>query len=86
MENQHKLINGYRDLTEFEIRIMNSIKEEGATLEELINSVSLVLLTATEFSSDAEKEEALMWHHEARKAFKKGLMYLTRSVARPQSF
>ena len=39
MDNQHKLIKGYRDLSQEDITAMNSIKEKGAQLEELIGEL-----------------------------------------------
>ena len=35
MDNQHKLIKGYRDLSQEEIDLMNSIKDKGRELLEL---------------------------------------------------
>lgn len=39
MENQHKKISGYRDLTQAEIDLMNKIKAKGAELGDLIDEV-----------------------------------------------
>lgn len=39
MENQHKKISGYRNLTQAEIDLMNKIKAKGAELGDLIDEV-----------------------------------------------
>ena len=39
MENQHRKIKGYRELTQEEIDLMNMIKEKGVELEELIEKI-----------------------------------------------
>lgn len=36
MENQHRKISGYRELTEHEIALMNQIKEHGQALGDLV--------------------------------------------------
>ena len=43
MENQHKKITGYRDLTQAEIDLMNVIKAKGEELRELIASIHAVV-------------------------------------------
>lgn len=94
MDNQHRLINGYRDLTQEEIDLMNEIKAVGAKLDELCDKVFA--------SVQSEQEKAMMigsgtweafdlanpmiWLYDARSTLQKGLMFLTRAVARPSSF
>lgn len=41
MENQHRKITGYRELDEVEIAAINSIKEAGVRLDELVKHVRL---------------------------------------------
>ncbi len=41
MENQHRKIKGYRELSQEEIDLMNEIKVKGAELAELIAKVEL---------------------------------------------
>ncbi|EIF30948.1 hypothetical protein BCh11DRAFT_06460 [Burkholderia sp. Ch1-1] len=43
MENQHKKIVGYRDLSQVEIDLMNRIKEKGAEMLELQQELVLLL-------------------------------------------
>lgn len=74
VDNQHRKITGYRDLTEKEISQMNNIKEVGGTLESLILTMRAVNGLDQRWISIAETH------------FQEGLMAAVRSVARPNSF
>jgi len=101
MENQHRQIKGYRELSQDEINLMNKIKEQGLALEALMAEVNTHLLRqkhAAEESflnqiSDAEIEKNRLWNAEpirwyalGKTDIQKGLMFLTRAVAQPTSF
>lgn len=73
MENQHRMIKGYRELNEAEIAAMNVIKEEGLKLEALVN-------LATASGGDPR------WIAIAKTHLQQGLMALTRSIAKPEFF
>lgn len=45
MENQHRKITGYRELSQEEIDLMNSIKSEGELLGRLINNLQAIHAT-----------------------------------------
>lgn len=75
MDNQHKLIKGYRDLSQEEIDAMNSIKEEGERLKAIIDGIEAEI-------PEADKR----WLAIARTDLQKGIMGLVRAVARPESF
>jgi hypothetical protein len=74
MENQHKLIKGYRDLTEGEIQLMNNIKAHGNDLGVLIENLE------KEASTDKR------WLAIGKTDLQKGIMALVRSIAKPESF
>ena len=74
MENQHRQIKGYRELTQAEIDLMNEIKAKGAELGELVNK-----LRTTEGLDQR-------WVSIGATDFQTGLMALTRSVAQPTFF
>ncbi len=74
MENQHRQIKGYRELSEAEIAIMNEIKTKGAELGELVAK-----LRATDGIDQR-------WVSIGATDFQTGLMALTRSVAQPTFF
>ncbi len=74
MENQHRHIKGFRDLSEEEIALMNEIKTKGAELGELVEK-----LRATEGADQR-------WVSIGQTDLQTGLMALTRSVAKPTFF
>lgn len=74
MENQHRQIKGYRELTQEEIDLMNAIKTKGTELGELIEK----LRTAEGIDQ--------RWVSIGSTDLQTGLMALTRAVARPTIF
>lgn len=74
MENQHREIKGYRELTQAEIDSMNEIKVLGAQIGELVTKL--------------ENQEGLdkRWVAIGKTEIQQGLMALTRSVAQPTFF
>ena len=74
MDNQHRQIKGYRELTQVEIDLMNEIKTKGAELGELVNK-----LRTTEGLDQR-------WVSIGATDFQTGLMALTRSVSQPTFF
>ena len=74
MENQHRKISGYRELSQQEIDAMNSIKElasaVGVLVEELEDNPSL----------------DQRWVAIAKTDLQKGFMAAVRSVAQPTTF
>ena len=73
MDNQHKKITGYRDLTQEEIDLMNEIKAIGPQLNDLINRLE---------ANTADRR----WLAIGETHLQQGLMALTRAVAKPQFF
>ncbi len=74
MENQHRKISGYRELTEHEIALMNQIKKHGEALGDLVEQ----LRTTTGLDQ--------RWVSIGATDLQKGLMALTRGVAQPTTF
>jgi len=74
MDNQHRQIKGYRELDETEIALMNEIKATGAALGELVEKLTS--------HQDTEKR----WVAIGATDLQKGLMALTRAVAKPTFF
>lgn len=71
MDNQHKKITGYRDLTQNEIDGMNSIKALEADTGELFKQIS-------EIQGVDQRALAI-----ARTQLQQGFMWFVRAVARP---
>ena len=74
MENQHRQIKGYRELTQEEINLMNEVKQKGVELGDLFEKL--------------EKIENLdkRWLAIGKTDLQKGLMETTRAIARPEFF
>ena len=80
VDNQHKKITGYRDLTQDEIDLMN----EGKELAELVGKfVGKVEGMGTYGQS---QQIDLRWLHIGRTDLQKGFMSVIRSIAKPDSF
>lgn len=74
MENQHRQIKGYRELSQSEIDLMNTIKEKGAELGELVAKLR------------AHEGIDQRWVSIGATDLQTGLMALTRAVAQPTFF
>lgn len=73
MDNQHKKISGYRDLTQAEIDAMNQVKEVGLAVKALVEHIETL---------DADKR----WLDIGTADLQKGFMAVTRSIAKPGGF
>ena len=74
MDNQHRKIKGYRELSQEEIDAMNEVKAMGIKLSELVEKL--------ENNKDLDQR----WIESGKIDLQKGLMALTRSIARPEFF
>jgi hypothetical protein len=97
MENQHRKIKGYRELSQEDIDLINRIKAKGAELLELQYELSLMLtgqhLSKTDAAneSDEAKEELsrfrmaepAKWASIGKTDIQTGIMALVRAVAQP---
>lgn len=83
MENQHRQIKGYRELTKAEIDAMNRIKELAESARVLCNSFDGPC-------QGIEGEGAFFpdtrWLRIAETQLQQGFMALTRSIAQPTTF
>lgn len=75
MDNQHRQIKGYRELSADEIALMNLIKSKGAELGELIDQLRSM-------GSSVDQR----WVSIGSTDFQTGLMALTRAIAQPTFF
>ena len=85
MDNQHRQIKGYRELSQPEIDLINEIKADGAGLRELLTEVHQKL-DALHDPDPARDAESRRWCAIAKTHFQEGLMALTRAVAKPDFF
>lgn len=74
MENQHRKITGYRELSQDEINLMNEIKAQGERLRALLHGLRS--------TPDVDQRcVSIAYTH-----LETGIMYAVRAVARPESF
>ena len=74
MDNQHKKITGYRDLSQGEINAMNAVKAKAKEIGFLIEEL------------EQNKQLDQRWVSEAKSDLQKGFMSAIRSVAQPTTF
>lgn len=74
MENQHRQISGYRELSQTEIDLINKAKTLGNQVGELIGEIG---------SLDGVDQRALAI---ARTELQTGQMWLIRAIAKPAGF
>lgn len=88
MDNQHKKIKGYRDLSQEEIDLMNEIKGKGEELGELFTKLEQVFDRSEDASplSEAQAFQRQQCISQSEVNLKQGIMWLVRSVALPESF
>lgn len=88
MENQHRKIKGYRELSQEEIDLMNRIKQHGEQTKHLIDE--LYKLRDKEEEAETfdpeQKHESRRCLRIAREHLQTGQMWLVRAVALPESF
>lgn len=88
MENQHRKISGYRELTQAEIDMINDAKELEARCLAFRRRVDLYLRqrAANDAVETARQDDACAhrWLAVARTDIETGFMALVRSIARPQ--
>ena len=99
MDNQHKLIAGYRDLTEDEIALMNEVKAKAEEVGQLVEKLREKLapveadMAPVQVGGETvmavvgfESFEAERWLTIGQDHLQQGFMALTRAVARPTTF
>ena len=74
MENQHRQIKGYRELSQEEINLMNEAKELSAKVGDLISKL--------ESTNGLDKR----WLDTGKTDLQKGFMSTIRAIAQPTTF
>lgn len=80
MENQHRKIKGYRELSQEEIDLMNKVKEKGAEFGNLIDEIKIYQNQTGDHGID------IRWLSIGQTHIQQGLMAVTRSIAKPDFF
>lgn len=87
MENQHRKITGYRELSQDEIDLMNEVKAKGLELDELLKKIADTNQALHESGEPGPfTSEAFRWVSIAKTHLQQGLMAATRAVAKPEFF
>lgn len=98
MENQHRKITGYRELSQEEIDLMNRIKAQGEVFGDLLRELAALRKLQNEKAHEAVNSgqvpaltfeqlgESATAHGLAEDHLKTGVMWLVRAVALPSSF
>lgn len=94
MDNQHRKIKGYRDLSQAEIDLMNEIKTKGEELGAIAAKVRAHIKAQRANTGEDQTDEIARlkeaeperWASIGITSIQEGLMALTRAVAQPVSF
>ena len=93
MDNQHRKIKGYRELTQVEIDLMNEIKAKGLELGGLVAKLDLHIKGQLSEARDnpymvdhLHAADPTNWLLVGKQKLQEGLMALTRAVAQPEFF
>lgn len=92
MENQHREIKGYRELSPAEIAVMNKVKAHAEVTAALIrevhqlNSVRFNTPTPAPSVYAEQNGESNRWAALAKTQLQQGYMALVRSIALPTTF
>ena len=93
MDNQHKQIKGYRDLSQDEIDLMNEIKEHGEKTAFLLSKLTVLrfnnhrnLTGEVDEISLTQIQESERCLQLAKDNLQQGQMWFVRAVALPESF
>ena len=81
VDNQHKKITGYRDLSEAEIALMNEAKELSEKVGDFVDKVEFL-----NNDHDPDIGIDMRWCNIGKTDLQKGFMALIRSIARPTTF
>ncbi|MGD9676510.1 MAG: hypothetical protein AB7V19_07495 [Candidatus Bipolaricaulia bacterium] len=95
MDNQHKKITGYRDLTAEEIEAMNNLKAIGNQMDDALAFIeSTFAPTPGRQTGQAERDRVspVTGSYDARQlalartCLEEGVMHAVRAIAQPRSF
>lgn len=88
MENQHKKITGYRDLTQLEIDLMNEGKELAVRCHEFHDKLFAMSAAPSIDPGGTSEPDTIdkRWLAIAKTDLQKGFMSLVRAIAKPTSF
>lgn len=92
MENQHRKISGYRELSQHEIDLMNEVKARGAELDSALSKIASHVASQWSKARTADAHDELarlaaaepnQWLSLGRIQVQQGLMAAVRAIAQP---
>ncbi len=91
MDNQHRKITGYRELTKHEVSLMNEVKAEGQRIKDIIDRLEAYRIAQLDSGTESELTAEQIIESSrclaiAQNQLQTGCMWLTRSIALPDSF
>jgi len=86
MDNQHRQIKGYKELSQEEINLMNEIKEKGAEVGQLVEKLRQRFTVRGETGEEVNSQPDSRWVSIGQTNLQQGFMALTRAVAKPEFF
>lgn len=86
MENQHRHIKGYRDLSSEEVKLINKIKGKSEEVGELLQQLTQLRETSPLEGSGNLVVESSRCLGIAKENLQTGFMWFIRAVALPESF
>lgn len=86
MENQHQLIKGYRDLSAFEIALMNEGKELAEQVGAWISKLEATGNALVPAMSDPAVVPDYRWLAIGKTHLQQGFMAAIRAIAKPTTF
>lgn len=86
MDNQHKHIKGYRDLTQEEIDLMNEGKELAEQVGAWIEKLEMRYYNANNMTVSLTEAPDIEWVRTGKTQLQQGFMAAIRSIAKPTTF
>lgn len=86
MDNQHKKISGYRDLSQTEIDLMNLVKAKAEEVGALLEEITRLRAANPESVDSGQLVESYRNINLSKDNLQTGFMWLTRAVALPTTF
>ena len=86
MENQHRHITGYRELSPIEVGLMNEIKAKAESVGALVEKLKSLHYTVGDTDTVTNERPDQRWVSIGATHLQQGFMAHTRAVAKPTTF
>ncbi|KVR21656.1 hypothetical protein WK13_34530 [Burkholderia ubonensis] len=91
MDNQHRKISGYRELSQEEIDLMNAVKAKSAEMGELVKQIRSRMVTGVSGLKGPElhafyEADPFTWLTNGAHDIQTGVMKVIRAITQPKGF